>query len=265
VDAPALPTSPPLPADDPDLMTLDLPGLRRRWAAAAARSPIGAEAMTGADLRAQSLGVPGERLMEHAGAAVAAAVHAIAGATGRAGKGPVLVLCGPGNNGGDGFVSARRLAEAGTEVVVALVSSLARPSTLDAARNWDRLNGLPRVTRVQTPVARDTAILAANVDRASIVVDALLGTGISGALREPIRGAVELIAKSRALGIPIVAVDVPTAVDMSSGDPSDPVVQADLTVTFHRPKTGLLTRRGAALAGRVLVAPIGIPQEADRG
>jgi hydroxyethylthiazole kinase-like uncharacterized protein yjeF len=254
-----------MPADDPELMTLDLAGLRRRWAAAAARSPVGAEGMTGADLRAQSLGVPGARLMEHAGAAVAAAVHALASSTGRAGKGPVLILCGPGNNGGDGFVAARRLAEAGTEIVVALVSSSARPSTIDAARNWDRLNGLPRVTRVQTPVARDTAMLATNVDRASIVVDALLGTGVSGALREPIRGAVELIAKARALGIPIVAVDTPTAVDLSSGDPSDPVVQADLTVTFHRPKTGLLTRRGAALAGRVLVAPIGIPQEADRG
>jgi NAD(P)H-hydrate epimerase len=97
------------------------------------------------------------------------------------------------------------------------------------------------------------------------VVDALLGTGVHGALREPIRGAVDLVAKARALGIPIVAVDTPTAVDLTSGDPSDPVVQADLTVTFHRPKTGLLTRRGAALAGRVLVAPIGIPLEADRG
>ncbi len=267
MDAPAIsPDLPsPLPADDPELFSLDLAGLRRRWAAAAARSPIGAEAMTGTDLRAQALGVPGGRLMEHAGTAVAAAVHAIALATGRASKGPVLILCGPGNNGGDGFVAARRLAEAGTEVVVALVASTARPSTPDAARNWDRLNDLPRVTRVQTPVARDTAILAADVDRASVVVDALLGTGVTGALREPIRGAVDLVAKARAHGIPVVAVDTPTAVDLSSGDPSDPVVQADLTVTFHRPKTGLLTRRGAALAGRVLVAPIGIPQEADRG
>jgi NAD(P)H-hydrate epimerase len=136
---------------------------------------------------------------------------------------------------------------------------------MNAARNWDRLAAEPRVTRVQTPVARDTAILATNVAKASVVVDALLGTGVRGDLREPIRGAVELIAKARALGIPIVAVDTPTAMDMSSGDPSDPVVQADLTVTFHRPKTGLLTRRGAALAGRVLVAPIGIPLKADRG
>ena len=78
--------------------------------------------------------------------------------------------------------------------------------------------------------------------------------------------AIELFyQRARAAKVPIVAVDTPTAVDLTSGDPSDPVVQADLTVTFHRPKRGLITKRGAALAGKVLVAPIGIPLEADRG
>jgi NAD(P)H-hydrate epimerase len=96
-------------------------------------------------------------------------------------------------------------------------------------------------------------------------VDALLGTGVRGVLREPVRSAVELARRARAAGIPVVAVDTPTAVDLSSGEPSDPVVAADMTVTFHRPKTGLLTRRGARLAGKVLVAPIGISAEADRG
>ena len=103
------------------------------------------------------------------------------------------------------------------------------------------------------------------IDKAAVIVDALLGTGVRGALREPIRSAVELIRRARAAGVPVVAVDTPTAVDLSSGEPSDPAVSADLTVTFHRPKTGLLTRRGAAHAGKVLVAPIGIPTEADRG
>jgi len=98
-----------------------------------------------------------------------------------------------------------------------------------------------------------------------VIVDALLGTGVRGPLREPIRSAVELVNRARASGIPVVAVDTPTAVDLSSGEPSDPAVRADLTVTFHRPKTGLATRRGAAHAGKVLVAPIGIPPEADRG
>ena len=253
----------PLPADDPRLFELDLRGLRERWAEAMARAPMSAEAMTGADRRAQAAGVPGERLMEHAGTAVAAAVHALAVATERPLAAPILILCGPGNNGGDGSVAARHLAHAGHPVVVVLVASEARPSTPDAGRNWDRLDGIEGVTRVHAPVARDVAILAQGIERAGVVVDALLGTGVRGTLREPIRTAVETIQRAREAGVPVVAVDTPTAVDLSSGDPSDPVVRADLTVTFHRPKTGLLTRIGAALAGRVLVAPIGIPQQAD--
>jgi NAD(P)H-hydrate epimerase len=255
----------PLPADDPEVFELDLRGLRRHWAAAADRSPIGSEAMAGADLKAQKLGVPGQRLMEHAGAAVAAGVKAIAEATARWRKGPILILCGPGNNGGDGFVAARYLARAGADVAAVLVSDAAIPSTPDAARNWNRLDREPRVSRIHVSTALDLKVLAKDVDRASVVVDALLGTGVHGELRDPIRSAVELVLAARRAKVPVVAVDTPTAVDLTSGDPTDPVVQADLTVTFHRPKTGLLTRRGAALAGKVLVAPIGIPRQADRG
>jgi ADP-dependent NAD(P)H-hydrate dehydratase / NAD(P)H-hydrate epimerase len=268
----ALPAAPnggdaaiPLPADDPLLLELDLRGLRERWAATADRPPIGAEAMTGADHRAQALGVPGERLMEHAGAAVAAAARALAVDTERWDSGPIVFLCGPGNNGGDGLVAARRLAAAGASVVVALIAPENRPATPDAARNWDRLLRRRDVRVVHAPVARDVSILGQGMAKAAIVVDALLGTGVRGELREPIRSAVELIARARGEMVPVLAVDTPTAVDLSSGEPSDPVVKADLTITFHRPKTGLRTRTGAALAGRVLVAPIGIPAEADRG
>lgn len=255
----------PLPADDPEILSLDLRGLRRRWAAAAARAPITAEAMSGADRRAQNVGIPGQRLMEHAGAAVAAAIRALASDLGRWEQGPILILCGPGNNGGDGFVAARHLAHAGARVIVVFVASEARPRSLDAARNWDRLEGEELVTRMHAGSPRDLAIIAQGIERAAVVVDALLGTGVRGALREPVRSAVDLALRARSAGVPIVAVDTPTALDQTSGEPSDPVVQADLTITFHRPKTGLRTRIGAALAGRVLVAPIGIPVEADRG
>ena len=101
------------------------------------------------------------------------------------------------------------------------------------------------------------------LERAAIVVDALLGTGVRGMLREPIRTAVDLISRGRTLGVPVLAVDAPTALDLTSGEPSDPVVRADVTVTFHRPKQGLTTRIGKALAGHVLVAPIGISAQAD--
>ena len=256
--------APPLPADDPDLFALDLAGLALRWARNMAMAPIGAEGMRGADRRAQALGVESVRLMEHAGCAVAAAAHALAVVTERWDKGPILVLCGPGNNGGDGFVAARHLSRHGARVVTALVATEAHPGGKDPGRNWDRLEHENRVERVHTPVARDVAILGQGIEKVALVVDALLGTGSAGPLRDPIRSAVELIGRARAAGIPILSVDCPTAVDLTSGDLSDPVVRAHVTVTFHRPKTGLLARRGAAVSGRVLVAPIGIPTEADR-
>jgi NAD(P)H-hydrate epimerase len=221
--------------------------------------------MAGADRRAQAMGVPGRVLMEHAGTAVAAAAKALAEATSRWGRAPVLILAGPGNNGGDGFVAARQLAKHGASVVAVLVSVAPRPATPDAARNWDRLDREPKVNRVHASSARELSMLGQHVEKAAVVVDALLGTGVHGVLRDPIRSAVDLLHRARAVGVPIVAIDTPTAVDLSSGDPTDPVVRADLTVTFHRPKSGLLTRRGAALAGKILVAPIGIPREADRG
>ncbi len=257
--------APALPADDPSIFSMDLRGLRRHWAASAASSAISGEAMTGMDRRAQAVGVPEERLMEHAGTAVAAAVRALAVDLGRWGSGPVVIMCGPGNNGGDGYVAARRLALAGASVVVGLVAPDARPAGTTAARNWDRIARDAGITKVHLPVARDVAMFEHGIESAAVIVDALLGTGVRGVLREPIRSAVEVIVRAAAAGVPVVAVDTPTAVDLSSGEPSDPAVRADLTVTFHRPKTGLVTRRGAAHAGKVLVAPIGIPPEADRG
>jgi NAD(P)H-hydrate epimerase len=256
---------PPLPTEDATLFRLSLEELAVRWARPMASAPIGAEAMRGADRRAGALGVPGIRLMENAGCAVAAAVKALAVKTERWGKGPILILCGPGNNGGDGFVAARYLSRQGARVVAVLVGTEGRPTGKDAARNWDRLESEGHVERIHTPVARDVVILGQGVEKAAVAVDALLGTGVQGPLRDPIRSAVELLGRARRDGVPILAVDTPTAVDLTSGDPSDPVVQAHVTVTFHRPKTGLLARRGSALAGRVLVAPIGIPADADRG
>jgi NAD(P)H-hydrate epimerase len=202
--------------------------------------------------------------MEQAGAAVAAAAAAILVQTERTGNGPVLVLCGPGNNGGDGFVMARQLAVRGHRVAVVLVATEEEPGTPDSRRNWDRLDH-PLIDRLRTPNSRDLQILGSGVEKAALVVDALLGTGVSGPLRDPIRSAVDLTWRARAAAVPVLAVDTPTAVDLTSGRQSDPVVRADVTVTFHRPKQGLLTRTGRALAGLVLVAPIGIPQGADIG
>jgi hypothetical protein len=114
--------------------------------------------------------------------------------------------------------------------------------------------------------------LRERIAEATMLVDALLGSGASGPLREPISTAVDLINATRthaqAAGRPcaVVAVDTPTRVDLTGGSRSTPVVQADITVTFHRAKAGFaLDRDARQLAGRYLVAPIGIPLEAEEG
>ena len=156
---------------------------------------------------------------------------------------------------------AWRSTEAASSLVVA---TEARPAGATAARNWDRIANDRGIIKVHAPVARDVAVFGQGIDKAAVIVDALLG---SGSVAPPGAGAIR--RRGHRQGAPC---RYPgrgrrhaLAVDLSSGEPSDPAVVADLTVTFHRPKTGLLTRRGAAYAGRILVAPIGIPAEADRG
>lgn len=254
----------PLPTDDPVLgdPAITLARVRDRWAPRARLAPMTGEEMRGADARAQRLGVSGEALMEQAGYAVAVAVRALLTTTGRQ-TGVVLVLCGPGNNGGDGLVAVRYLAGWGIRAAAVLVAGEERPSSPDARRAWNRLEGVAGAERIHAATAHEVALLLNGIDKAAVVVDALLGSGVSGLLREPVRTAVDLAVRARSLGVPIVAVDTPTALDLTSGEPSDPVVRADVTVTFHRPKKGHGSRVGRAIAGRVLVAPIGIPREAD--
>jgi hydroxyethylthiazole kinase-like uncharacterized protein yjeF len=256
----------PLPASDPGCARrdIDLEALVTAWGRQAALPPMTAEEMRGADVRAQRMGTPGHWLMEQAGSAVAAAACALLAAADRPTQSRVLLLCGPGNNGGDGLVAARRLADVGIGCEVVLLASDGRPATTDARANWDRLDGIDFVRRVSTGRASDVALYLNGIERAGLVIDALLGSGVRGLLREPVRTAVDVAIRAREHEVPVVAVDTPTALDLSTGEPSDPVVRADLTVTFHRPKLGLRGRAGRILAGRVLVAPIGIPREADR-
>jgi NAD(P)H-hydrate epimerase len=256
----------PVPSADPFLAgpVPDLDALAAHWAPLAARASISGEEMRGIDARAQRLGIPGETLMEEAGRGVAAVALAMLGGADERRPGLVLVLAGPGNNGGDGHVAARHLAAAGIRSVVALAATDPRPGTRDAALNWDRLEGIAEVDRLRLASAHDARLLLNGIERAALVIDALLGTGVRGTLREPIRSAVDVCLRARGAGVPVLSVDTPTAVDPTSGAPSDPVVRAHVTVTFHRPRTGLATRIGASLAGRVLVAPIGIPAQADR-
>ena len=203
-----------------------------------------ADAMRGADRWAtQQQGVPSSELMERAGAAVTRAVEI------HASDGPVAVVCGKGNNGGDGLVVARMLREGGREVAVVCVAPPGQ-FTGDAAVNLERLPGAEPLTLADGADA---------IGEASVIVDALLGTGFAGSPRGAVAEAIELID-----GAPgaVVAVDVPSGVDASTGVVSASAVCAAITVTFHAAKPGLWIMPGKAHAGEVRTADIGIPRGA---
>jgi hydroxyethylthiazole kinase-like uncharacterized protein yjeF len=245
---------------------------------------IGADEMARIDEAAQKLGLTEDALMESAGAAVAEVAQAELGRLAEPVQGPrgplvrpplVAVLCGPGNNGGDGFVVARRLAATGRAVLAILAADASRVTGHAAVHNWTVLQAMASAGSLELFVAPTPELLLRLRERiaaATLVVDALLGSGTSGPLREPIPTAVDLINATRshavAAGRPcaVLAVDAPTRVDLTGGSRSTPVVTADVTVTFHRAKAGFaLDREARRLAGRYLVAPIGIPLEAEDG
>jgi NAD(P)H-hydrate epimerase len=190
-------------------------------------------------------GIPSLDLMERAGVGVAHAVGQLAH------DGAVAILCGKGNNAGDGLVVARLLREAGREVTVVC---LAAPEELapDARANLERLPGESPLTLAQ-PMAR------AAIEHAAVVVDALLGTGFEGAPRGAVANAIEALS-----GAPgrVVSVDVPSGVDASTGVVAGAAIEADLTVTFHAAKPGLWIHPGKGCAGKTTVLDIGIPRGA---
>lgn len=194
-----------------------------------------------ADRRAIAAGTPGIVLMERAGAAVARAIRA------RWSPRQVAVLCGPGNNGGDGYVIARLLAERGWPVRLA---SLVPVKALkgDAAEAAARWQGRMGRGRVEGP---DPAVL----DGAGLIVDALFGAGLN---RAPEGKAAALIEAAARSGLPVVAVDVPSGVFGDDGSASGPVASAALTVTFFRRKPGHWLLPGRTLCGETRVADIGI-------
>ncbi len=184
-----------------------------------------------ADRIAAERGVPVTRLMEAAGRAVARAAR-------RFGPCRTLVLCGPGNNGGDGYVAARLLAEEGWPVVVAALAPPRAGSPAEvAARRWRGPN---------------VPLSAPEVGRAALVMDALFGAGLTRPLPDEAADALAVAGR-------VLAVDVPSGLDGATGQALGRVRAADLTVTFFRRKPGHLLLPGRDLCGEVVLADIGLP------
>jgi NAD(P)H-hydrate epimerase len=198
----------------------------------------------------EGFGIPALTLMDRAGRAVAEAARELAGPHGR-----VVVVCGGGNNGGDGYVAARLLRAAGRDArVVALVPA-------------DRLSPDARAVREQAersgvPIDEAGELAAFEAGPGDVVVDAVLGTGLTRAPEGPFAEAIARMVELRAQGARVVAVDVPSGLSADTGRPLGACVRADRTITFAFMKRGLFIHPGAEYAGEVAVADIGIPPAA---
>ncbi len=198
----------------------------------------------------EEMGIPAATLMERAGRAVADAAAELAGLDGR-----VIVVCGPGNNGGDGFVAARILHKAGRGVLVVATGAPGKGSP-EATAAWRSAED------AGVPVSPVSALGTFPARAGDLVVDAILGTGLARPADGAAAAAIEGIAALREQGVKVLAVDVPTGLSTDTGRPVGAMVRADATVTFAYGKIGLELQPGADLAGQVTVVDIGIPPAA---
>src|SRR6516165_5343601 len=183
-------------------------------------------------------GVAGSALMEKAGRGVADAISR------RWPPQPLVVLCGPGNNGGDGFVAARVLAERGWPVRVALLGSVAalRGDAAQAAASW------------HSPVE---PLAPSTLDGAHLAVDGIFGAGLTRPVEGAARAVIEALAERR---LPVIAIDVPSGVDGASGEVRGIAPRAAATVTFFRKKPGHLLLPGRSHCGEIILMQIGISE-----
>lgn len=202
-----------------------------------------------------TLGIPGIILMEHAGRAVADEIRL------RGSFRHAVILCGHGNNGGDGMVIARYLHQRSCAVTVFLLGDPQKMSS-DSQFHMDLVQ--KQGIQIET-FNGDWQHVTEALSHADLIVDAMLGTGAKGSLREPVKTAVNLVNDVRSgIGIKpvVVAVDLPTGIDADNGQLMDTAVKADLTVTFAFPKWGHFLYPGKEYVGELKVKDIGIPDQA---
>src|SRR5438477_1651471 len=213
---------------------------------------LNAAQMREADRRTiDDIGIASLVLMENAGRQAVAAMEAMYSDLADR---QIAVLCGRGNNGGDGFVIARTLAQRGIDVAVFLIGRVAEVRG-DARTNLEVLGRLG-LTVVEISDSQAWELHFSEVSDCTLIVDAIFGTGLNA----PISGLIEsVIADVNASGIPVVAIDLPSGLSADSPEPMGPAVDAALTVTLAAPKISLVLPPGETLAGDIVIADIGIP------
>lgn len=198
--------------------------------------------------------IPSLQLMETAAGHVTKAVLSRRAEAGR--SGPVLVFCGPGNNGGDGFACAWQLLEKGVQARVCFVGNTEK-MTADARAEQKKLLALGGTVTPYDGSSIDPGT--------SCIVDALFGVGLDRPVGGAFAQAIAAINAAHAAGDPVVACDIPSGIHGDTGDVLGIAVQADETVTFSCAKPGLLTGQGKLYAGQLTIAGIGIPEDLLQG
>ena len=237
--------------------------LQSRWSANAQLRPVTAASMRGIRAKAARLGLSPDEIAARGGAAIADVVRAIADARDASGKLPIFFLAGSDRDAAYGLEAALALADGQRRLVVALFGTRARPEHASAAGVWDRLESALRVERYRIPNMREAAHFRAGIEEVAVLVDALGGAPTSTAPQVPLLAAIDLIRRARSVGVPCVAVGGPIGLDPESGARRRGAPGADVSVLFHRPLTTHQSLPAQKLLGEVLVAPIGIPDEAD--
>ncbi|MDH5816134.1 MAG: NAD(P)H-hydrate dehydratase [Candidatus Nezhaarchaeota archaeon] len=214
-----------------------------------------AEEMMIVDENAEYLGVSRLLLMENAGRSVAEVIEQRIGVKGK----KIIIVAGRGNKGGDGFVAARHIACKGGRPTVILVGRGADIEGREAKYNWEIIRRMDSSIRIiELGEFVNLEVLKKELEGADVIVDALIGTGLRGPLREPLLSIVNII---NSIGSFKVSIDVPTGINPSTGEIHGEAIKADVTVTMHKPKRGL--RGNEHYVGEVIVANIGIPPEAE--
>ncbi len=198
----------------------------------------------------EDLGIPSIVLMENAGRAVAEEVFkSVKGKR----RGRVSVVCGAGNNGGDGFVAARHLLNKGAAVNIFIVGSLPKLKQ-DAVINYQILK---KSGHSIIQIRKADKIFSTALKRSAVIVDALFGVGLNRPVDEPFKSVIAAINTSRAK---IIAVDIPSGLGGDTGEILGAGVKADVTVTFSFAKAGMFRGQGLKHTGKIIIANIGIPK-----
>ncbi|MFY9565789.1 MAG: NAD(P)H-hydrate epimerase [Nitrososphaeraceae archaeon] len=176
----------------------------------------------------------------------------------------IVAVCGSGNNGGDTFVACRHLAAACiTNITIILLTTPKEIRTSEAKINWNiirKMKSLKKITIGSHQQSDSAHFIETEIEDADIILDGLLGTGVKGQIREPFSSAIDRINHSKAY---VLAIDVPSGLDPTSGEPSNKCIEANATITFHRMKKGLDI--GKKYTGSIHIEKIGIPPEAEDG